>query len=101
MADYALFAEFLVNKAKLKPLSKGEKAAGVAQEAKAMTFTLDDDYVVASTPSNPTSFHQIFDECVENCENSGKQPELFREFLAVELPPLFAKFDKQCQGKHD
>ena len=120
MADYALFAEFLVNKAKLKPLSKGGSSE---DRTKKLTFKLDDDYVVATTatavtaatavPSTvdrgfrnnndetPQTIHQIFDGCVQRCSSVQRNQDMFREFLTNELPPLFAKFEKLCRGKHD
>jgi hypothetical protein len=74
-------------------------ATATAVTATAVPSTVDRGF--RNNDETPQTIHQIFDGCVQRCSSVQRNQDMFREFLTNELPPLFAKFEKLCRGKHD
>lgn len=84
-SENVLFAEFLVNRSKLK--SSLNQPQG--------------EPIPLSTHDEEERACQIFVEHMRLNTNVQEHTVLFEDFLEAELPILFAKFDKLCCRKVD
>lgn len=93
-SDNALFAEFLVNRSKIKsPLSQPQLDAPRA--------TTTDDTPLSPTSDEEERACQIFVEHMRLNDNVQEHTVVFEDFLLAELPLFFAKFNKICCRKVD
>lgn len=104
MADNALFAEFLVNKSKLKPLSASTQNVQSTLQFHTKLPPVSSDNSISKLPSVCTNdklqeANQIFNDTLTSSAMAQKKPDLFLSFLHNELPAFFSKFDKYCHGK--
>lgn len=104
MADNALFAEFLVNKSKLKPLSSSTQNVQTFQFQTTKLPSVSNDNFQSKLPSVCTiqklqEANQIFNDTLTSSTMAQKKPDLFLSFIQTELPVFFSKFDKYCHGK--
>lgn len=92
MDDTALFANLLVNKSKLKPLS-----ASQSNQPPQSTFTpcvnLDDEVL--------SGVNQIFAHALQKGNLTVDDAENFLEFMRQEIHHIIGKYRKSCQGKHE
>lgn len=95
MTDYALFADILVNKSKLKPLnpSQSNQTPPNVPNTPIPGVTRDDDIL--------SCVNQIFAQAIDTNALDIQDPQTLLQFLKLELPNLIIKYHKYCYGKNE